>query len=86
VVERHYQLSIHSNHDKPFEISLYDVLPVAANENIKVELLGDAPTKKDLENKKGIMSWERTLNPKQDTKLKYGYTVSYPEDKIIPSL
>ena len=86
VVERHYQLSIHSNHDKPFEISLYDVLPVAANEDIKVKLIGDAPTKKDVDDKKGVMSWERTLKPKQDTKLKYGYTVSYPEDKIIPDL
>ncbi len=86
VVERHYQLSIHSNHDKPFEISLYDVLPVAANENIKVKLLGDAPTKKDVEDKKGVVSWERTLKPKQYTKLKYGYTVSYPEDKVIPRL
>ena len=86
VVERHYQLSIHSNHDKPFEISLYDVLPVAANEDIKVKLIGDAPTKKDVDDKKGMMSWERTLKPKQDTKLKYGYTVSYPEDKIIPDL
>ena len=86
VVERHYQLSIHSNHDKPYEISLYDVFPVAVNEDIKVKLLGDAPSKKDLENKKGVVSWERTLKPKQDIKLKYGYTVSYPEDKIIPSL
>lgn len=86
VVERHYQLSIHSNHDKPFGISLYDVFPVAANEDIKIKLLGDAPTKKDIEDKKGVVSWERTLKPKQNTKLKYGYTVSYPEDKVIPSL
>ncbi len=86
VVERHYQLSIHSNHNKAFEISLYDVLPVAANEDIKVKLLGEAPSKKDLDDKKGVVSWERTLKPKQSIKLKYGYTVSYPEDKIIPSL
>jgi len=86
VVERHYQLSIHSNHDKPYEISLFDVFPVAAHEDITVKLLGDAPTKKDVEDKKGMVSWERTLNPKQETKLKYGYTVSYPEDKIVPSL
>ncbi len=86
VVERHYQLSIHSNHDKPFDISLYDVLPVASHEDIKVKLLGDAPTNKNIDDKKGVVSWERTLKPKQDTKLKYGYTVSYPEDKVIPRL
>lgn len=86
VVERHYQLSIHSNHDKPYEISLYDVFPVSANEDIVVKLLGDKPTKTNLEDKKGVVSWGRTLKPKQDTKLKYGYTVSYPEDKFIPSL
>jgi len=86
VVERHYQLSIHSNHDKPYEISLYDVFPVGAQETIKVKMLGDVPTVKDFEDKKGVLNWERTLKPKQDTKLKYGYSVSYPEDKIIPSL
>jgi len=86
VVERHYQVTMHSNHSKPYTISIYDVLPVAINEQIKVKLLGEMPDKKNLEDKKGVMSWERTLKPKQEIKLKYGYTVSYPEDKIIPSL
>ena len=35
---------------------------------------------------KGVSTWERTLKPKQTIKLKYGYTVTYPEDKIVPSL
>lgn len=86
VVERHYQLSIHSNHDKPYKIALYDVIPVAANEDITVKLLGEAPTNKDVDDKKGVVSWEKTLNPKQTAKIKYGYSVSYPEDKIVPSL
>ncbi len=86
VVERHYKLTINNNHNKPYKISLYDVFPVSSNEEIVVKLLGDKPSKKDLEDKKGVVSWERTLNSKQDTKLKYGYTVSYPEDGIVPGL
>jgi uncharacterized protein (TIGR02231 family) len=86
VVERHYKVSVNSNHDKPYQISLYDVLPVPANEDIKVKSLGDLPTKTDIEDKKGVVSWERELAPKKEFKLKYGYSVSYPEDRIIPGL
>ena len=86
VVERYYKVSISSNHSKPYPISISDVLPVASDENIKVKRLGEAPTRTDVDDKKGVVSWDKTLAPKQDIKIKYGYSVSYPEDKIIPSL
>ena len=86
VVERHYKVSVSSNHDKPYPISLYDVLPVASHEDIKVKKLGDLPTNIDVDDKKGVVSWERTLVPKKSLNIKYGYSVSYPEDRIVPSL
>ena len=86
VVERHYKVSINSNHSKPYEITLSDVLPVATDENIKVKSLGDKPTITDVEDKKGVVSWDRTLTPNTEMKVKYGYSVSYPEDRIVPGL
>ena len=86
VVERHYKVNVNSNHSKPFEITLSDVLPVASDENIQVKRLGDTPTAIDVEDKKGIVSWDKTLAPKSDMKIQYGYSVSYPEDRVIPAL
>ena len=86
VVERHYKVSIINNHDKAFKISLFDTIPVASNEEIKVVKTGDAPTKQKVDDKKGVLSWERTLSPQKEVTVKYGYTVSYPEDKTIPGL
>lgn len=86
VVERHYQVSINSNHSKSFPISISDVIPVGSDENIKVKRLGETPTLIDLDDKKGVVSWDKVLEPKKKLKIKYGYSVSYPEDKIIPGL
>ena len=47
---------------------------------------GDKPTTIDVDSKKGVVSWDRKLAPKSETKLNYGYTVSFPEDKVIPGL
>lgn len=86
VIERNYKVSITNNHDKPFKISLFDTIPVATNEDIKVIKTGDTPTKNKVDDKKGVLSWERTLAPKKKITIKYGYTVSYPENKTIPGL
>ncbi|MGK0269736.1 MAG: hypothetical protein ACI88H_000368 [Cocleimonas sp.] len=86
VVERHYKVSITSNHNKSYPISISDVIPVSSDENIKVKSLGALPTKKDIDDKKGVVSWDKTLAPKEELKIQYGYSVSYPEDKTVLGL
>jgi len=86
VVERHYKISVTSNHNKSFPIIISDVLPVASDENIKVKSLGTLPTKKDVDDKEGVVSWNMTLAPKTELKINYGYSVSYPEDRKILGL
>ncbi len=86
VVERHYKLSITNNHNKPFPISISDVIPVSSDENIKVKSLGELPSIKDVDDKKGVVSWNKSLAPKTELKLQYGYSVSYPEDRTVLGL
>jgi uncharacterized protein (TIGR02231 family) len=86
VVERHYKVSMTSNHDKPFPIVISDVIPVASDENIKVKSLGSLPTNKDVDDKEGVISWNKVLTPKSELKLQYGYSVSYPEDRTVQGL
>ncbi len=86
VVERHYKVSANSNHNKPYPLIIQDVLPVSSNEDIKVKILGDLPTKTDVDDKKGVSSWDINLLPKKSVNIKYGYSVSYPEDRVVPGL
>lgn len=86
VVERHYKISVVNNHNKPLPISISDVLPIASDENIKIRSIGETPTKKDVDDKEGVVSWEKNLIPKTKLKINYGYSVSYPEGKKVLGL
>ncbi|GAA0420428.1 mucoidy inhibitor MuiA family protein [Cocleimonas flava] len=86
VVERHYKVSVNSNHNKAYPLVIQDVLPVSSNEELKIKILGDLPTNTDVDGKKGVSSWDINLLPKQSVNIKYGYSVSYPEDRIVPGL
>ncbi|MEB8431369.1 mucoidy inhibitor MuiA family protein [Cocleimonas sp. KMM 6892] len=86
VVERHYKVSVNSNHNKAYPLVIQDVLPVSSNEELKIKILGDLPTNTDVDGKKGVSSWNINLLPKKSVNIKYGYSVSYPEDRIVPGL
>lgn len=86
VVERHYKVNVSSNHNKAYPLVIQDVLPVSSNEELKIKILGDLPTNTDLDDKKGVSSWDINLLPKKSVSIKYGYSVSYPEDRIVPGL
>lgn len=86
VVERNYLVSIHNNHQDKKTITLYETLPVAADEQIKVETKGEKPNNLNVEEKKGVVSWHRSLPPGKEVQLRYGYDVTYPDDKELEGL
>ena len=86
VVDRGYQITLNNQHDKVYPLHIFDNVPVASHDDIKVTLTGDAPTDKDIDDKKGVLRWERSLKGNSETRIKYGYTVTYPEDKSVLGL
>jgi len=86
VVKRQYKVSITSNHSKPFPITLSDVSPVPSNEAIKIKEMGDEPTNKDVDDKKGVISWDKTLIPEEPLEIQYGYSISYPDGRNVHGL
>ncbi|RTZ62945.1 MAG: hypothetical protein DSZ29_07545 [Aquificaceae bacterium] len=85
-VKRNYHFTVVNRHNKAYDISFSDMIPVPANEDIKVTLKGDKPTRNNDKDKKGIAIWERHLAPNKMLKLEYGYEVTYPEDKVVLGL
>jgi uncharacterized protein (TIGR02231 family) len=81
---RSYQLSIKNLHDRPVDVTVLDQIPMSKDEDITVTLTGDAaPSRKDVDDKKGVLAWDFKLNAGQERKYKFGYRVSWPSDRSI---
>ena len=59
-------------------------MPVSQNQDIKVELIGKtAPTKRDVNERRGVLSWEMRLEADEERTIDFGYRVSWPAAKAL---
>ena len=79
-LERRYRITAESGHAKAVPLTLLDQLPVAQNQQIRVELLKEsqAPSQSDVDDQKGVLAWELELKPGSKAQLDFGYRISYP--------
>lgn len=79
-LERRYRITAESGHAKAVPLTLLDQLPVAQNQQIRVELLKEsqAPSQTDVDDQKGVLAWELELKPGSKAQLDFGYRISYP--------
>ncbi len=81
---RNFRLSIKNLHERAVPVTVIDQLPVSQNADVKVELLAKtAPSKRDLDDKRGVLAWELKLEPDEEKSIEFGYTVSWPAGKKI---
>ena len=59
-------------------------VPVSQNTDIKVELTGKiAPTKRDVDDKRGLLAWEMKLEPDEERAIEFGYRATWPAAKVV---
>ncbi len=81
---RSYRISIKNLHERPIPVTVIDQIPVSQNADIKIELLGKtAPTKRDMEDKRGLLAWDMELKPDEEKVVEFGYRVTWPSAKKI---
>jgi uncharacterized protein (TIGR02231 family) len=81
---RNYRITLKNMHERAIDVVIFDQIPVSQNQDIKVELLGKtAPTKTNVDDKRGVLAWEMKLDPDQETVLDFGYRVSWPSAKSV---
>jgi hypothetical protein len=57
---------------------------VSQNADIKIELTGrTTPTKRDVDDKRGVLAWEMKLEPDEEKAVEFGYRVTWPSAKRI---
>jgi uncharacterized protein (TIGR02231 family) len=81
---RNYKITVKNLHERAMPVAVFDHLPVSQQQDIKVTLTArPQPTKTDVEDKRGVVSWESKLEPDQEQVIEFGYQVVWPGGKTI---
>lgn len=82
--QRNFKIDVTNQHSRPIDVVLIDQIPVSLNEDITVDLLGPtSPTKRNYQDKRGLLAWQFTLDAGDKRNVRFGYTVAWPADKKI---
>jgi uncharacterized protein (TIGR02231 family) len=81
---RSYRITVKNLHERPIQVSVLDQIPVSQNADITVELTGKtAPTRRDLDGKRGVLAWDMKLEPAEERAIEFGYRATWPAAKKI---
>ncbi len=82
--DRNYKITVNNLHKQKIDVTILDQMPVPRDEKITVALTGSSqPTKKDVEDKRGLLAWDFTLQPETEKVIDFGYVVKWPSDRKI---
>jgi uncharacterized protein (TIGR02231 family) len=81
---RNYRITVKNMHQRPIQLRVLDQIPVSQNEAIKIDLLGRTqPTRRNVDDKRGVLAWDMTLAPDEEKVVEFGYRVSWPAAKQV---
>jgi uncharacterized protein (TIGR02231 family) len=81
---RNYRITVKNLHERPIQLRVLDQIPVAQNDAIKIELQGrTVPTRRDVEDKRGVLAWDMALTPDEEKAVEFGYRVTWPGAKRV---
>lgn len=82
--QRSFRITIKNMHERPITYMVQDGIPVSVNQDIKVDLTGRTPpTRRDIDDRRGIIAWDDKLNPDEERVIEYGYRITWPTGKSI---
>jgi uncharacterized protein (TIGR02231 family) len=81
---RNFRITIKNMHERAVQLVVHDQIPVSQNEDIKVDIVGPtSPTKKDIEDRRGVIAFESKLEPEEEKVIEFGYRVIWPGSRQI---
>ena len=81
---RSYRATVKNLHERGIQMIVLDQIPVSQNADIKIELTGKtAPTKRDVDDKRGVLAWEMKLEPDEERAIEFGYRATWPAAKKV---
>lgn len=81
---RNFRITIKNMHERAVQLVVHDQIPVSQNQDIKVDIVGPtSPTKKDIDDKRGVIAFESKLEPEEERVIEFGYRVIWPGSRAI---
>jgi uncharacterized protein (TIGR02231 family) len=81
---RNFRITVKNMHERAVQLVVHDQIPVSENQDIKVDIVGPtSPTKKDIEDKRGVIAFESKLEPEEERVIEFGYRVTWPGSRAI---
>jgi len=82
VLTRIHRITVSNGHSRSIELTVFDAMPVARDERIEVSLTDGttAPDRRDVDDRPGVLAWDRQALSGQDLELTVGYRLSFPEN------
>jgi uncharacterized protein (TIGR02231 family) len=87
--EKRFKTVVKNLHNMKVDIVLFETVPVAKDEKLKIEVLSKATTEgyqNDTDNVKGLFSWGFTLKASEEKEINLGWKVSWPSGLNISGL
>ncbi|OIQ95169.1 TonB-dependent receptor SusC precursor [mine drainage metagenome] len=76
-----YEITVKNNKNQAASMTIKDQYPISSNKEIEVELLENSNASINAEN--GELKWDVTLQPNEQKKIRFQYSVKYPKDKKL---
>ena len=76
-----YEITIKNNKKNSVTLSLQDQIPIATDKSMEITL--DDHSGADVEKETGLLKWNVTVPAGATQKIRFGYSVKYPKDKLV---
>ncbi len=81
---RSYKISVKNLHERPIDVEVEDQVPASKNDEILVVFTGNLqPTRKDIDDRRGVVGWDMQLAPGEERAFSFGYRVTWPSKRTI---
>lgn len=81
---REFRISVKNLHERAISLTVLDQIPVSKQQGITVELIGaNKPTRQDVDDKRGVISWDSQIGADEERIIDFGYKVVWPSPRQI---
>jgi len=81
---RSWRIAVKNLRERTIPVTVIDQIPVSQNQDVKVEFSGKTqPTKRDVDDKRGVLAWDLDLKPDEEKTIEFGYRATWPAAKRV---
>jgi uncharacterized protein (TIGR02231 family) len=85
VQESSWLIEVENHHGTAMPITIFDRVPQSTHEDIDVDLLAGTTKidQRDVDDKPGVMAWQRTLGQGETARITFGYRIATPKNQRV---